>query len=93
MIIDLILDRRDAEEFGEFEYNARDFYFDLLGYGRIGDAITRAMDAGTEDDVRDALCAYVIRNEYNPMICDYIRARVWLENTRKVLPRVSIGRD
>ena len=93
MIIDLILDRRDAEEYGDFEYSAHDFYFDVLGYGRIGDAITRAMDAGTEEDVKNALCAYVIEQEYNPMICDYIRARVWLENTTQPLPLVSIGRD
>lgn len=93
MIIDRILDRRDAEKYGDFEYNAHDFYFDVFDYGRIGHDITRAMDAGTEEDTRRALCDYVIKNEYNPLICDYIRARVWNENTRQVLPLVSIGRD
>ena len=48
MIIDYILDRRDAEKYGDFEYNAHDFYYGIFGYGRIGDGITRAMDGGTE---------------------------------------------
>lgn len=91
MIIDCILNRRDNEVYdGDFSYNAHDFYFDILGYGRIGDNITRAMDGGTEEDTRQALCDYIKRNEYNQRICDYIRARVWTENTNEKKPLVEI---
>ena len=73
MIIDKILDRKDGEL-----YNARDFYFDVLQYSRTGDEITRAMDGGTEDDVKKALCDFITGNEYNPQICDYIKSVEWL---------------
>lgn len=79
MIIDRILDRKDNAEFdGVDSYKPHDFYFDVLYYGRIGDNITRAMDYGTENDVKKALCDYVISNEYNPNICDYINSVNWL---------------
>lgn len=74
MIIDRILDRKDGTP-----YNAHDFYFYCLGYMRgIGDKITAALDYGTEEDVKRALCEYVINNEYNPKICDYINSVSWL---------------
>lgn len=73
MIIDKILDRKDGEL-----YKARDFYFNVLQYGSTGDEITRAMDGGTEDDVKKALCDYITGNEYNPQICDYIKSVEWL---------------
>ena len=79
MIIDRILDRKDDfEEFGNDDYKPHDFYFDVFGYGRVGDDITRAMDFGTEEDVKKALCDYVISNEYNPDICNYINSVNWL---------------
>jgi hypothetical protein len=74
MIIDLILDRKDGEE-----YNARDFYYACLRYGEVGDDITRALDSGTEKDVKKALCDYVIDNDYNKNICKYINSVNWLE--------------
>ena len=77
MIIDLILDRKDGEAFGE-RYNASQFYRDCVCYGSIGWDITRAMDYGTEKDVRRELCNYVTDNEYNPDICKYINSRNWL---------------
>lgn len=40
--------------------------------------ISRAMDSGTEQDVKDALCAYITNCNYNPEICDYINSRNWL---------------
>lgn len=82
MIIDLILDRKGWEDDGYIVYNPHDFYMDVMRYGEIGDAITRAMDFGTESDVRKALCDYVVRNEYNPAICKYINKRNWL--TREI---------
>ena len=37
-----------------------------------------AMDGGEEKDVVSALCAYIMQNEYNPEICDYIHSVKWL---------------
>ena len=78
MIVDLILDRKDGAK-----YNAHDFYVDVMGYGEIGEDITRAMDFGTESDVRRELCEYITANEYNPAICDYINSREWLKNCKE----------
>ena len=74
MIIDLILDRKDGDP-----YSPRQFYFDCLRYGEIGHGITRAMDGGTEQDVKAELCAYIHENEYNPAICEYVKSVDWLE--------------
>ena len=90
MVIDCILDRRDAEKYGDFDYNAHDFYFNLLGYNPVSDNITLAMDYGTENDVKRALCDYITRGGYNPLIINYINARTWLENTSEILPFVNI---
>jgi hypothetical protein len=73
MIIDKILDRKDGEP-----YKPESFYRGILDYGAIGHDITRAMDYGTESDVKKALCSYVIENEYNPNICKYINKQNWL---------------
>lgn len=73
MIIDCILDRQDG-----VTYNPRNFYFDVLGYGEIGERITRAMDGGTEQDVKNALNQYILENEYNPAICEYVNGQTWL---------------
>ena len=77
MIVDLILDRKDDEAWGK-PYDPHDFYMDVMGYGEIGEDITRAMDYGEENDVRRELCNYIMRNEYNPAICEYINRRQWL---------------
>ena len=90
MIIDLILDRYDAETDGDFNYDAREFYYDALGYGRVGDGITAAMDYGTEDDVKKALINYIISNDYNLRVINYINERIWLENTDEIKPVISI---
>lgn len=74
MIIDLILDRKDGEK-----YNPRQFYAEVMEYGgNDANATTRAMDGGTEQYVKFALCAYVLNNDYNPEICDYINGQSWL---------------
>lgn len=81
MIIDRILDRKDNIKSGIL-YNAHDFYFDILAYNnRWSEAITVDMDYGEEEDIKRTLCAYIIRNEYNPLICDYINAVTWLTTT------------
>lgn len=73
MIIDLILDRADGAE-----YEPREFYFDCMMYGRVGEEITRALDSGNERAVKRALCNYVEDQGYNPEICDYIKSVRWL---------------
>ena len=75
MIIDQILDRKDG-----IRYNPKDFYNYCMGYmDGIGDDISRAMDYGTETDVKKALCDYIIEQEYNPEICLYVCSVKWLE--------------
>jgi hypothetical protein len=73
MIIDLILDRKDG-----VKYNPRAFYSDCMGYGRVGYGITRALDNGTEQHVKQALCKYIDDNDYNLTIKDYINSVEWL---------------
>lgn len=74
MIIDLILDRRDGEQ-----YRSKEFYDYCAGYiGGIGDGIARAMDSGTESDVKIELIKYVLLNGYYHEICKYILEVDWL---------------
>lgn len=93
MIIDLILDRKDNEadiakgithyhlpngKLIPIKYDAHKFYMSVMKYGWIGWDITRAMDSGTEEDVQRALCEYIKANDYNPEICNYVKAVKWL---------------
>ena len=71
MLIDLILDRA-----ADTAYNPHDFYLRAMEYKQ--DEITRAMDGGTENDVKSALCDYIRRNEYNSDIRAYIESVDWL---------------
>lgn len=73
MIIDCILDRRDGSL-----YSPDDFYRNVFAYGEVGEDITKAMDFGTEQDVKSAICEYIIRNEYDPDICGYVWSNRWL---------------
>ena len=75
MIIDLILDRREGTP-----YDPKTFYNSCMDYGSIADEITRAMDAGTEENIKAALCAYIDEQEYNPEIKNYIHSVKWLES-------------
>lgn len=75
MIVDLILDRFDGEE-----YSPREFYFNTLSYGsEYAHDITRAMDCYEEIDVKRALATYIIENEYNLSIIDYIYSVNWID--------------
>ena len=64
------------------EFNPHKFYREVMEYSKIfdgiGDKITAAMDYGTDDDVKAALCDYIQANDYNPDICDYINAVNWI---------------
>lgn len=73
MIIDRILDRRDGDT-----YNPKQLYNDCMGYGEIGHGIARAMDSGTELDVKIELIKYVLLNDYYHEICKYILEVDWL---------------
>ena len=80
MIIDLILDRKDDAEYDGIDtYNAHDFYIDCLGYNSVADGIIKAMDYGSETDVKRELCKYILKNGYNKKICDYINSVNWLD--------------
>ena len=93
MVIDLILDRRCGDVYEDEtgarmvrwdgspdEYDPREFYHDVMCYQN--DEISRAMDFGTEESVKAALCRYVIGNGYNPAVCGYVWSVNWLENSR-----------
>lgn len=95
MIIDEILDRKDWEEEGYDVYNAHDFYTNCMisstHFNGIGDEITYAMDYLENKDVQEAICHYIINNEYNPQICDYVRSKNWIENGKYNLVRRNGG--
>ena len=90
MIIDIILERHDDENSGIFAYRARDFYEAVTGYGKSGEHIARALDGGTEEDVKREVCAYLDANGYNPRIKDYVSARMWAEDDSTPRPLVPI---
>lgn len=83
MIIDMILNRKGFEEDGVMDYyNPKYFYDMMMAYGEYGGSgwdIARAMDIGSEDDVRKELCKYIDNNHYNPQIKDYINSVEWIK--------------
>lgn len=86
MIIDLILDRKDNEQFNCFGYDPKAFYNDCMEYDSIfgvGSKITMAMDYGDEKDVQKALCDYIDDNGYNPDIKNFINTHQWLKEDRQ----------
>lgn len=87
MIIDSILDRKNNEQHGDFNYDPRKFYHYVNQWAAYGmkDAIriAHAMDELEEIDVKDALCLYIIHNEYNLQLIDYVMGRVWLTKTTR----------
>lgn len=74
MIIDLILDVQADPA----SYVARNFYADMNSWKGYGWMIARAMDSGTNEDVQNELCRYVIENEYNPQVCRFILNFNWI---------------
>ena len=89
MIIDMILDRRDYEEAGIFQYNARRFYDCMMNYGEIWDigyVIANAMDCGEEPDVREKICEYIDDYGYAhiPNLKEWVNKKNWLVNDAPV---------
>lgn len=74
MLIDAILDRKDGAG-----YNPKEFYNYLNGWARgIYDDVCRVLDEGSNEDIQRALCEYIVKNDYNPAICEYINSVDWL---------------
>ena len=73
MVIDYILDRKDG-----YGYDVKEFYDVCMAYEEFD--IARALDGGTEKDVKKALCDYVIYNDYPKSICKYINSENWLDD-------------
>ena len=73
MVIDYILDRKDG-----YGYDVKKFYDACMTYEEFD--IARALDSGTEKDVKKALCDYVIYNDYPKSICKYINSENWLDD-------------
>ena len=84
-IIDVILDRQDDDtvwtEDGPVPYSPEAFYRAIADYGEVGWGITRAMDNGTEEDVKAALKQYLADNGYASEIGEYIDSVNWLNES------------
>ena len=88
MLIDAILDRRDDRNDGIYNYNPKRFYDYINGFGiESYDRVAHAMDEGTEEDVKKALCDY-IDTEYPAHIKDFVNSVDWLTAD----PRLQITR-
>ena len=79
MIIDYILDRKEG-----VPYNPRDFYWYVYEEWKcfksnLFEKLLNALDNGTEQDVKDVLCEYIDKCDYNLKICDYIKSVNWVE--------------
>ena len=73
MIIDLIQDRNDGQE-----YSPKKFYNDVVKYGEPGKEIAEALDGGEEHDIKRSLNVYIAKNEYSPLLSLYINSVNWL---------------
>lgn len=78
MLIDAILDRKAGDA-----YSARELYAycqeEGAIFGNLYWNVARAMDEGSEWDVREALCAYIVESGYNVAICEYVNSVDWLK--------------
>lgn len=78
MLIDAILDRRDDRNDGIYNYDPKRFYEYINGFGiESYDRVAHAMDEGTEEAVKKALCDY-IDTEYPAHIKDFVNSVDWL---------------
>ena len=62
-------------------YSPSEFYRRVREYETGFDfapEITLAMDYGTESDVKIAICNYIIANDYNPEICNFVNSVNWI---------------
>lgn len=93
MLIDMILDRKDEA----CAYDPHEFYTNIMIYGSefpdIMHPIARAMDCGSETDVKLELVRYIIEQEYNPDIAAFICSVDWLEPETYVEAQARRERD
>lgn len=73
MIIDIICDRK---QFGYYD-GPQSIYDYAEDFGEY--PIIRAFDSGKENDIKEALCAYIDYEGYNPELKQYINSVNWLE--------------
>lgn len=77
MIIDLIVDRQYGEG-----YNPKKFYNEVMECNSIFDNsfdyILKAMDTKNEDNVKRALCKYIIEQDYNLELMHFILSTTWI---------------
>ena len=79
MIIDEILDRKDAEDAGdEYEWTIDNLQYirDQAEYFGFDDVV-KAIDGGREKDIRRALCQYIDTEGYNAKIKQYVKSKKW----------------
>lgn len=74
MIIDCILDAKEDPS----SYDAKEFYDYVMDGFKDFHYIARALDSGSNDDVREALCTYIDSQNYNPEIKDFVNSFDWL---------------
>lgn len=82
MLIDLILDRKDGQE-----YNAKEFYNAVMDYTDVFQSyipVAQALDGGSEADVIAELCNYIQNEGYNEDICKYVSSVNWTESDRHI---------
>ncbi len=85
MIIDVILDRREGTPYCESAearsepglWCLRDLYeyAQFFGFAEL----ERAIDCGSDADVKRELCRYIDDNGYNPEIKDFVNSVKWAE--------------
>lgn len=74
MIVDAILDRKDGHPYDE---DVLKYMYDEAIHFRFWN-LARAIDSGTEKDIKRELCNYIDDNDYNPAIKKYINKVDWL---------------
>lgn len=80
MIIDAILDRKDAIQAKEPDrWTVEDLrnVYDQAMFWEF-DYLSRAIDGGTEKDVQDALCRYIDEQGYNPRFKRFVKTHTWV---------------
>lgn len=80
MIIDYILSRYEKGT-----YNSQSFHNYLENRCVVGnpDEVLSAIDSKNEAEVKASLCRYLIDNEYNPRIIDYVLSVDWLADNKE----------
>lgn len=74
MIIDTIIDRRDGCAYGPDDM--RYMYDEAEMFGFID--LARALDSGSDDEIRRELCRYIDDGGYRQEIKSYVNAVDWI---------------